>query len=95
MADTTRSPRPGEQDGVQYHFVTRDSFLALVDQKGFIEHAEFSGNLYGTSIQAVRDIANLGKRCILDIEVQVGLYSLLLPLLSCSSTYRANHPDPE
>ncbi|EIM86608.1 guanylate kinase [Stereum hirsutum FP-91666 SS1] len=70
VSHTTRSPRPGEQDGVQYHFVTRDSFLALVDQKGFIEHAEFSGNLYGTSIQAVRDIANLGKRCILDIEVQ-------------------------
>lgn len=72
---------------MQYHFVTRDSFLALVDQKGFIEHAEFSGNLYGTSIQAVKDIADLGKRCILDIEVQVGLSSLLLPLLSCCSTY--------
>lgn len=76
ITDTTRAPRPGEQDGVQYHFVTRDSFLALLAQNGFIEHAEFSGNLYGTSVQAVKDIAELGKRCILDIEVQVGRFSL-------------------
>ncbi|KAA1470340.1 guanylate kinase [Dentipellis sp. KUC8613] len=70
VSHTTRAPRPGETDGTQYHFVSRPTFLKLVDQGAFIEHAEFSGNLYGTSIQAVQSIADLGKRCILDIEVQ-------------------------
>ncbi|THH13042.1 hypothetical protein EW146_g7138 [Bondarzewia mesenterica] len=70
VSHTTRSPRPGETDGKQYHFVSRDSFLQLIDQGAFIEHAEFSGNFYGTSFQAVNSISDLGRRCILDIEVQ-------------------------
>lgn len=68
--DTTRKPRPGEVDGKDYNFTTRDAFLKLVGEGGFIEHAEFSGNLYGTSVQAVKSIAVQGRRCILDIEVQ-------------------------
>ncbi|KZW00029.1 guanylate kinase [Exidia glandulosa HHB12029] len=69
-ADTTRNPRPGEEDGKAYHFVTRNRFLDLVGQGAFIEHAEFGGNLYGTTIAAVRAVADTGKRCVLDIEVQ-------------------------
>ncbi|KAI0047237.1 guanylate kinase [Auriscalpium vulgare] len=70
VSHTTRLPRPGELDGKQYHFVSRDVFLDLLNRKGFIEHAEFSGNLYGTSVQAVQSIADSGRRCILDIESQ-------------------------
>ncbi|ETW78873.1 hypothetical protein HETIRDRAFT_64215 [Heterobasidion irregulare TC 32-1] len=70
VSHTTRAPRPGEKDGKEYHFVSRDTFLHLIDQSAFIEHAEFSGNFYGTSFQAVNSISQLGKRCILDIEVQ-------------------------
>ncbi|VDB95482.1 unnamed protein product [Peniophora sp. CBMAI 1063] len=70
VSHTTRKPRPGEVDGKDYNFTTRESFLALVADGGFIEHAEFSGNLYGTSVQAVKSIAAQGRRCILDIEVQ-------------------------
>jgi len=55
---------------VQYHFVPREGFVSLLDQGGFVEHAEFSGNLYGTSKQAIASIVESGKRCILDIEVQ-------------------------
>mgnify|MGYP003874550677 CR=1 FL=1 len=69
--DTTRAPRPGEERGVSYHYVTRDDFLDLVRRDGFIEHAEFSGNLYGTSVQAVEDVKKGGKMCILDIDTQV------------------------
>lgn len=70
--DTTRAPRPGEENGVSYHFTTRDSFLDLVKADGFIEHAEFSGNMYGTSVKAVQDVAkDGGKKCILDIDTQV------------------------
>jgi guanylate kinase len=70
--DTTRSPRPGEVNGVAYHFVPRDSFRQLIDDGGFIEHAQYSGNLYGTSFAAVEDVAKSGRRCILDIDSQVG-----------------------
>lgn len=69
--DTTRAPRPGEIDGKAYHFTTTDTFKNLISEGAFIEHAQFSGNFYGTTIQAVQDVAATGKRCILDIEVQV------------------------
>ncbi|GJN89227.1 hypothetical protein Rhopal_002206-T1 [Rhodotorula paludigena] len=70
VSHTTRAPRPGEEAGVSYHYVTRDAFLDLVRQDGFIEHAEFSGNMYGTSVQAVEDVKKGGKMCILDIDTQ-------------------------
>ncbi|KAG6908426.1 hypothetical protein DXG01_004651 [Tephrocybe rancida] len=67
---TTRSPRPGEVDGKQYHFVTTQRFRELLQEGAFIEHAEFSGNFYGTSFETVRAVQQLGRRCILDIEAQ-------------------------
>lgn len=71
-SDTTRSPRPGEVDGKDYHFVSRDDFTKLLKSDGFfIEHAEFSRNLYGTSRRAVEKVQAEGRRCILDIEAQV------------------------
>jgi len=70
VSHTTRPPRTGECDGREYHFVTTQSFTNLRANGGFIESAEFSGNLYGTSKQAVRDVAQTGRRCILDIEAQ-------------------------
>lgn len=68
--DTTRKPRPGEEDGKHYHFVSREDFLKLRDEGGFIETAEYAGNFYGTSKQAVRDVGQQGKICVLDIELQ-------------------------
>ncbi|TRM65137.1 P-loop containing nucleoside triphosphate hydrolase protein [Schizophyllum amplum] len=70
VSHTTRSPRPGEQDGTHYHFVTRDTFLDMRERGAFVESAEFSGNLYGTSHAAIRAVQTLGRRCILDIEAQ-------------------------
>ena len=71
-ADTTRLPRQGEQNGREYNFTTREEFLNLADRKGFIEYAQFGGNLYGTSIKAVEDVAEKGRICVLDIEMEVG-----------------------
>ncbi|KAI5852887.1 guanylate kinase [Morchella snyderi] len=68
--DTTRLPRAGETDGVEYHFTTREAFEALVAENAFIEHAQFSGNCYGTSVKAVKDVASKGLVCILDIEME-------------------------
>ncbi|KAH7084914.1 P-loop containing nucleoside triphosphate hydrolase protein [Paraphoma chrysanthemicola] len=70
VSHTTRGPRGGEQHGKDYYFVTKEEFLDLVDQKGFIEHAQFGDNHYGTSIKAVNDIAEKGRICILDIEME-------------------------
>ncbi|GAA5976339.1 hypothetical protein JCM21900_005544 [Sporobolomyces salmonicolor] len=70
ISHTTRAPRPGEQPGVAYHFTTREAFLDLARAGGFIEHAEFSGNLYGSSVAAVDAVTQSGKMCILDIDTQ-------------------------
>lgn len=70
ISNTTRSPRAGEQDGVDYHFTTVDDFKKLIDEEKFIEWAQFSGNYYGTSIKAVDDVAKQNKICLLDIDMQ-------------------------
>jgi guanylate kinase len=70
VSHTTRSPRPGEKHGEHYHYVSRADFDALVAAGGFIEHATFGGNSYGTSIAAVQKIAEEGRVCILDIEME-------------------------
>jgi guanylate kinase len=76
--DTTRNPRAGELDGVAYNFVSRDSFLKSIEEGAFIEYATFSGNMYGTTFRAVKDVSDHGKRCILDIDAQVCSLPILL-----------------
>lgn len=76
--DTTRSPRPGEQDGREYNFTNQAAFLTLVKDGGFIEHAQFGGNYYGTSVKAVKDVAEKGRICVLDIEMEVRNLSCML-----------------
>ncbi|SMY29535.1 unnamed protein product [Zymoseptoria tritici ST99CH_1A5] len=70
VSHTTRQPRGTEKHGVEYNFVTREDFQELVKKNGFIEHAQFGSNLYGTSVQAVKDVAEKGRVCILDIEME-------------------------
>jgi len=70
VSHTTRQPRPGEEDGKAYHFVTKESMQAAIDQGEFIEHAVFAGNMYGTSKAAVEAVRSKGLICILDIDVQ-------------------------
>lgn len=68
--DTTRAPRPGEQDGREYHFTTRENFESMIADNQFVENAIFGGNRYGTSFAAVADVAAKGRVCILDIELE-------------------------
>ncbi|KAH7927880.1 guanylate kinase [Leucogyrophana mollusca] len=70
VSHTTRAPRPGETDGKEYHFTTPEKFKDLIQCGAFIEHAQFSGNFYGTSFQTVRHVAETGRRCVLDIDAQ-------------------------
>ncbi|KAH9442167.1 hypothetical protein Pst134EB_028430 [Puccinia striiformis f. sp. tritici] len=71
VSHTTRKPRQGESDGVAYHFVSTEQFQDMVQRDEFIEHAQFGGNCYGTSVKAVSEVSEQQKkRCILDIDAQ-------------------------
>lgn len=70
VSATTRSPREGEIDGVDYYFVDRKDFERTAEGGGFLEWAEYSGNLYGTPVASVQRQLDAGKNVILEIEVQ-------------------------
>ncbi|XP_029939855.1 guanylate kinase 1b isoform X2 [Salarias fasciatus] len=70
VSHTTRNPRPGEEDGKDYHFSTREAVQKGIDNGEFIESAEFSGNLYGTSKAAIEDVQAKNLICILDVDIQ-------------------------
>ncbi|MCP5162404.1 MAG: guanylate kinase [Hahellaceae bacterium] len=70
VSHTTRAPRQGEQDGVNYHFVDKHKFLDMVNQGAFLEHAEVFGNYYGTSQHWVRETLDSGYDVILEIDWQ-------------------------
>lgn len=70
VSATTRPPRPGEQDGVDYHFLTPAQFAARVDSGDFLEHADYSGHRYGTLRSEVSSRLNRGVPVVLEIEVQ-------------------------
>ena len=70
ISATTREPRIGEKDGVNYFFTTIDEFKSSVDKGEFLEWAEFSGNFYGTRKSFVEKTLEKGQDLILEIEVQ-------------------------
>ncbi|MBQ4129259.1 MAG: guanylate kinase [Ruminococcus sp.] len=70
VSATTRAPRPGETDGVEYHFVTEDRFLEMIDKSELLEHAVYCGNHYGTPEKSVRDMLSSGLDVMLEIEVK-------------------------
>ena len=70
VSHTTRAMRQGEQDGVNYHFVSRDSFEAMITRGDFLEHADVFGNYYGTSHIWVRETLAKGQDVILEIDWQ-------------------------
>lgn len=67
---TTRKPRPGEVDGQHYHFIDRETFDKMVANGDLLEHAEFTGNCYGTPREPVEQALRAGKPAILEIELQ-------------------------
>mgnify|MGYP004554386877 CR=1 FL=1 len=73
VSATTRAPRPGEVDGVHYHFTDVDHFQRLISEDAFLEYAEYVGNFYGTPKKFVDEAMEQGKDVILDIEVQGAL----------------------
>lgn len=67
---TTRPPRPGEVDGINYHFVSKETFEAMIAKGEFLEYAQYVGNYYGTSLKLIEERLEAGINVLLDIEVQ-------------------------
>ena len=70
VSATTRRARPGEIDGEHYVFLSREEFERWIEERRFLEWAEYSGNLYGTHKQKVEELLNSGRSVILEIELQ-------------------------
>ena len=89
ISATTRAPRPGEVDGKEYYFISRDEFKAWIADGKFLEYAEVYGNFYGTPLNKIRERLNRGEDILLEIDVQgalnvkrkmpEGVYIFLLP----------------
>lgn len=72
VSATTRAPRPGEEHGKQYYFLSRKEFEELIAQGKMLEHAEYVGNYYGTPRDPVEEWLSQGRDVVLEIEVQGG-----------------------
>lgn len=70
VSHTTRAPREGEENGVQYHFVNVETFKRMIDENAFYEHAQVFDNFYGTSKKAIADTLESGVDVFLDIDWQ-------------------------
>lgn len=70
VSATTRLPRTGEQDGIDYFFLSKEKFTSMIEKDEMLEHAEYCGNFYGTPHTPIQNWINIGKDVILEIEVQ-------------------------
>jgi len=70
VSHTTRKPRAGEVNGKNYHFVERERMLEQISKNEFLEHMEFSGNIYGTSKKSITDVLSSGRICALDVDIK-------------------------
>jgi len=73
VSATTRSPRNGEEHGINYYFINKEEFLKRIDDEDFLEYAEVYGNFYGTPKSKVLEILEQGKDVILEIDIQGAL----------------------
>ncbi len=93
VSHTTRPMRAGEQDGVNYHFVARDEFEAMINRGDFLEHADVFGNYYGTSQVWVEETLARGQDVVLEIDWQ-GAQQVRRQISSCVGIFIVP-PSPE
>ncbi len=70
VSATTRAPRPGETNGVNYHYITKEDFLCRIERGEMLEYTEYCGNYYGTPLKEATEVLSSGKNLILEIEVE-------------------------
>jgi guanylate kinase len=86
VSHTTRAPRPGEEDGRHYHFTDAETFLAMIEDGAFLEHARVFDNYYGTSRDAVQTRLDNGLDVILEIDWQ-GAQQVRRLMPGCQSVF--------
>jgi guanylate kinase len=92
VSHTTRNPRPGEQRGVDYYYITMEEFEKMIEEGKFVENAKFGGNRYGTSKMTISDLTESGKVVVLDIEMEVcNLFLALCPQRTVYETQNGLH----
>lgn len=72
-SDTSRKPKSGERENRMYAFTSRSKMEADIKAGRYLEHGEYDGNLYGTKIDSIHEVAEAGRLCILDVHPQVRL----------------------
>ena len=70
VSATTRAPRPGEQNGINYHFISKEEFITRINDGDMLEYTEYCGNFYGTPKKEAEAVLDSGKNLILEIEVE-------------------------
>ena len=70
VSATTRDPRPGEVDGVNYHYITREEFDRRIKDGEMLEYTQYCGNYYGTPLREAKEVMEKGMNLILEIEVE-------------------------
>lgn len=70
VSATTRAPRPGEVNGVNYHYISREEFLRRIESGDMLEYTQYCGNYYGTPKKEAEEVLRSGKNLILEIEVE-------------------------
>ena len=70
VSATTRAPRPGEINGVNYHFITKEDFIDRINSGMMLEHTEYCGNFYGTPLKEAEEVLASGKHLILELEME-------------------------
>lgn len=69
--DTSRRKEPDEVNGKEYHFITRNHFKEFVSCGKFVEHGEYDGHYYGTSLDSIKEVIDSGKVCVVNLHCQV------------------------
>jgi len=68
---TTREKQAGEREGIDYHYITEEQFQAIRESDGFVEFGQYQKILYGTTVEAVRDVIKQRKICVLNLHAEV------------------------
>lgn len=79
ISTTSRCPRKGETDGVEYDFVSKEVFMRSIEERKFLEYAKVHGNYYGTTIPRVSEVHHKGNICVLEIDLQGAMQVMATP----------------